>query len=105
MNYQVVKDFGSDKEKLKTVGWLAAATAFVFFAISNFCDGYAWTVTEDGDRVMCDGYAWMTFKILASISLIVAGGALYWSERVKSAIVIALAGLFGLFLDEIGKDF
>ena len=92
-------------EKLKTFGWLAAAVAFVFLAISNFCDGYSWTFTEDGNHVMSGGYAWMTFQILAGVSLIVAGGALFWSERVKSAIAIALASLFGLFLDEIGKDF
>ena len=84
---QSAKGLIQNNERLKTIGWFAAGIAFVFLAISNFCN------------------AWGGFQILAGVSFTAAGVALFWSERVKCAIVIALAGLFGLFFDEIGKVF
>lgn len=65
------------KEKVKLAGWVAAATAFVALTLSNF-----------GCPYMVQLAAW---------SLLVAGAALFWGERVKSSIVIALAGLLFLF--------
>ena len=61
------------KEKVQLAGWIAAAVAFVALALSNFGCPY--------------------IVHLAAWSLLVAGAALFWCERVKSTIVIALAGL------------
>jgi hypothetical protein len=61
------------KEKVKFAGWIAAAVAFVALALSSLECSY--------------------MPQLSGLSLMVAGAALFWSERAKSAIFIAIMGL------------
>jgi len=62
------------KNKVTLASWVSGASAFALLALSNF---------------RCHHLLW-----LVALALLVAGPAWFLIERVKSAIVIALAGLF-----------
>lgn len=61
------------KEKVKLVGWVSAAFAFVALTLSYFNCPYMVQLT--------------------ALSLLVAGTALLWGERAKSVIVFEISGL------------
>ena len=74
---QCASDLEVVLQKRKTRGWMAAACAFVFLAISNF---------------------WFWGGFLAAGCFVNAGWNLFRSERVKSALVILVAGFLGAAL-------
>ena len=74
-------------QKIKMTGWMSAAAGFLLLAILCFC--------HDFDCSFVPG--------LVGLSFLVAGAALIWGERSKSAILIAFVGLLFFVFD--GMDF
>ena len=63
-------------------GWISAAAGFLFLALSNL----GWNF-----------YYWYYARVFVAISLLIAGGLLFWSEKAKSALIFVLGGLHFLF--------
>lgn len=95
MNIQVVKDFVLDKKKLKPIGWMFAAVAFVLFALFDFQMSFWYHGLFNGNGSELPSEI---PYIVGAIIFIIAGGILFWCEGVKSAIAIAVAGVALLFL-------
>lgn len=75
------------KQKIKMTGWMSAAVGISLLAIVCFCHNFRCSFVPG----------------LVGLSFLVAGAALIWGERSKSAILLAFGGLLFLLFD--GCDF
>ena len=81
-----------NSSKLKTIGWLAAAVAFVSLALLIL--SFSFMPLSSGSSLEKGLMTRLVFVWIINGIALVAGLALHRSEKVKSAIVIALAFFF-----------